>query len=245
MSEEEKKSTRREFLKKAAPLTGAALFGGAALAGCAGPAGAVGPIGPAGPTGPVGPEGPQGEQGPIGPQGPQGEKGATGAAGANAFQLPISVPLSKGVLLVNEKICGGCGLCGIHCTLNKDGVNAPDIARIQVDSFRFEEWDNKAKPCLQCVDPQCMRYCPTGALKVDETTGARIIDDKFCIGCQECIKHCVYDPPRIRYDAVKQKATKCDLCGGDPECVKICPRGALSYYTDPDGVRTGYAGGEL
>ena len=26
---------------------------------------------------------------------------------------------------------------------------------------------------------------------------------------------------------------KCDLCGGDPKCVKYCPGGALSFE-DPD-----------
>jgi len=231
MLEEEKKNSRREFLKKATPLAGVVLAGGAALAGCAGSTGAIGPTGE---TGPIGPTGPQGEKG------DKGDRGPAGAAGANAFKLPISAPLSKGVLLVNEKLCGGCGLCSVHCTLHNDGVAALDIARIQVDNNRFEEWDIAAKPCFQCVSPECMRYCPTGAIKVDEVTGARVIDEALCIGCQECIKHCPYNPPRIRYDNVKKRATKCNLCGGDPACVKICPRGALTYHVDPNGVISGY-----
>jgi Fe-S-cluster-containing dehydrogenase component len=235
---EKEELSRRQFISKAGLVAGGAFLGatGAALTGC----GKSETITVTGPQGPQGPPGPQGEKG---EKGDKGDPGATGAPGANAYKLPISVAPSKGVLVVNEKICAGCGLCGIHCTLNKDGVNAPDIARIQVpDSFRFEVWDNKAKPCLQCVDPQCMRYCPVGAITVDATTGARVINEAFCIGCQECIKHCPFTPPRIRYDAVKKKSTKCDLCGGDPACVKICPRGALTYYTDPEGVVSGYTG---
>ncbi len=174
----------------------------------------------------------------------KGKTGSPGARGRKGFALPLSVAPSKGVLLVNDKMCAGCSICVFTCTLYNDGVAAPDIARIQVDNKRYEEWDNTAKPCLQCVAPECMRYCPTNAIKVDEITGARVIDEKRCIGCQECIKHCPYDPPRIRYDEVKKKATKCNLCNGDPQCVKMCPFGALTYYTDPNGVNTGYMGGK-
>jgi carbon-monoxide dehydrogenase iron sulfur subunit len=33
----------------------------------------------------------------------------------------------------------------------------------------------------------------------------------------------------IEVDPVKHTAFKCDLCGGDPECVKICLAEALIY----------------
>jgi Fe-S-cluster-containing dehydrogenase component len=165
-----------------------------------------------------------------------------GAQGIKTFALPIKVPLSKGVLLVNDKMCAGCSSCVFACSLSREGVAAPTIARIRVDNTRYEEWDNTAKPCLQCSSPECMRYCPVGALHVDEVTGARVINQDLCIGCQECIKHCMFSPPRIRYDEIKMKATKCDLCGGDPECVKSCPFGALTYYSNPEGVESGYSG---
>ena len=31
------------------------------------------------------------------------------------------------------------------------------------------------------------------------------------------------------YNPDTHKAFKCDLCGGDPACVKSCPTGALEY----------------
>lgn len=31
----------------------------------------------------------------------------------------------------------------------------------------------------------------------------------------------------------KNVAIKCDLCGGDPECMKHCPEGALVYGMTP------------
>lgn len=165
------------------------------------------------------------------------------AMARKSFALPISVPRSKGVLLVNEKMCAGCSSCVFACVLSHEGVAAPNLSRIKVDNIRYEEWDNLAKPCLQCVDPQCMRYCPCNAIYVDKVTGARVIDQERCIGCQECMKHCPYNPPRIAYNKITMKALKCDLCGGDPQCVKSCPFGALTYFTDPDGVVTGYIEG--
>lgn len=165
------------------------------------------------------------------------------ASAKKSFALPIKVPLSKGVLLVNEKMCAGCSSCVFACCLSHEGVAQPTLSRIKVDNIRYEDWDNLAKPCLQCVDPQCMRYCPCNAIYVDKKTGARVINQELCIGCQECMKHCPYDPPRIAYNKVTMKAVKCDLCGGDPECVKSCPFGALTYYSDPDGVITGYIEG--
>lgn len=170
-------------------------------------------------------------------------KRPTSAMAKKSFALPIRVPRTKGVLLVNEKMCAGCSSCVFACCLTHEGVAAPNLSRIKVDNIRFNEWDNLAKPCLQCEDPQCMRYCPCNAIYVDKVTGARVINEELCIGCQECIRHCPYDPPRIAYDKTKMKAIKCDLCGGDPECVKSCPFGALTYFTDPEGVVTGYIEG--
>ena len=165
------------------------------------------------------------------------------ASSKKSFALPIKVPRTKGVLLLNEKMCAGCSSCAFACSLTHEGFAAPHLSRIKVDNIRYAEWDNLAKPCLQCEDPLCMRYCPCNAIYVDKKTGARVIDEKLCIGCQECMHHCPFDPPRIVYNKEKMKAYKCDLCGGDPECVKSCPFGALTYFTDPEGVVTGYIEG--
>jgi Fe-S-cluster-containing dehydrogenase component len=130
--------------------------------------------------------------------------------------------------------------CVHACSLTKEGVCSHELARIQMAEGTNYCFDNAAKPCLQCVDPQCMRSCPTGAIRVDAATGGRIIVEKSCMGCQNCIQNCPYTPPRIRFNKAKKKAVKCDLCGGDPACVKACPQGALTYFTDPQGIQTGY-----
>ena len=68
---EQKRATRREFIKGAA-VGAAAVAGAGALASCAGPQGGVGPQGPAGTAGLAGPAGPAGPAGIAGPAGPAG-----------------------------------------------------------------------------------------------------------------------------------------------------------------------------
>lgn len=70
-----------------------------------------------------------------------------------------------------------------------------------------------------------MTVCPVDAIVRDETTGAVVIDEGKCTGCGICSEYCFLGV--IRVEAEKRKAVKCDLCGGDPVCVKECPAGAL------------------
>jgi Fe-S-cluster-containing hydrogenase component 2 len=52
---------------------------------------------------------------------------------------------------------------------------------------------------------------------------------------------CVISCPlgAIEVDPVKHTAFKCDLCGGDPECEKICLAEALTYV---DKAKVGFTG---
>ena len=147
---------------------------------------------------------------------------------------------AKGVLKVDEELCAGCMQCMHTCSLVNFGVSSHELARIQMAAVTKYEFDAYAQPCLQCVDPLCLLNCPIDAITVDEITGARVVNEDICDGCQICIQSCPYNPPRIRYDYLKEKASKCDLCNGEPSCVKACPTGALTYLTNPNGVITGY-----
>ena len=140
-----------------------------------------------------------------------------------------TVAPSKGNIAVNTDICAGCRTCEAVCSLFKEGISNPELARIHVFKDELDGYRCEPLPCRQCVRPECLFVCPTGALHVDALTGARVIDEKTCDGCQLCIKACVYTPPRIRFHAQKNVCFKCDLCGGNPQCVKFCPTGAITY----------------
>jgi Fe-S-cluster-containing hydrogenase component 2 len=58
-----------------------------------------------------------------------------------------------------------------------------------------------------------------------------IIEEEKCNGCMTCVNECPFQG--ITYDKVNKKAIKCDLCGGDPMCVKVCQPGALVAF-EPD-----------
>lgn len=79
--------------------------------------------------------------------------------------------------------------------------------------------------CEMC-EGHCMHMCPDEAIHYDAELGMPIIDEEKCTGCMKCVKECPFQG--INYDKLNQKALKCDLCGGDPICVKVCQPKALT-----------------
>ena len=147
-------------------------------------------------------------------------------------EAPLTLQKSMGYVSYDSAQCAGCYTCMAVCSLFHEGAVAPELARIQIVAPVMEIFQVQGYTCKQCEGPSCLYACPTGALHVDAKTGARVIDQEKCIGCQRCIKACPqYPNSLIRFDAVKMKALKCDLCGGDPLCVKFCPKSSSVYST--------------
>jgi Fe-S-cluster-containing dehydrogenase component len=136
---------------------------------------------------------------------------------------------AKAHIEVDSTICAGCRNCIMACSLRNEKVLNGELSRTQLKRDVLGGAIAEPLPCKQCDGPECLRACPTGALHVDENTGARAINTEVCIGCQSCVKACIATPPRVRYNAVTNKSFKCDLCGGEPQCVRFCPSGALKY----------------
>jgi len=77
--------------------------------------------------------------------------------------------------------------------------------------------------CTQCDDAPCVSSCPVTALSVSKETGAILVDQDKCTACGQCIDAC---PGRIPFlHPAHGKAVICDLCNGDPQCVKVCHDG--------------------
>lgn len=95
--------------------------------------------------------------------------------------------------------------------------------------------------CRQCPHPvPCATACPQDAIRADQTTGARVVDQAACIGCRLCQRACPWD--MIVFDEVRQQASKCFLCDGKPKCVEACPAEALHYAPWRDFTREGAKG---
>ena len=114
--------------------------------------------------------------------------------------------------------CSGCRRCEIACTLHHEDWIWPEASRIRV----FMPFPGVEVPhfCAQCEDYPCVDSCKFDALSVDEDTSAVIVDREACTSCSLCIKACPGQVPFLHPG--DNKAVICDLCEGDPECVKVC-----------------------
>ena len=141
-------------------------------------------------------------------------------------EVPVELQQAVGYIAYNPENCAGCRTCMAVCSLYHEGSVWPDLARIQVIAPVLKIFETEAYTCKQCEGPECLYACPVeGALYIDATTGARVIDPEKCIGCKLCMEACPqYPNTPIRYDAQREICVKCDLCGGDPLCVKFCPK---------------------
>ncbi len=163
----------------------------------------------------------------------------------------MAISVSEGYLLVDIKKCQGCASCMLACSLVHEGVESLSLSRIQIMQNSFESFpdDLTIEQCRQCVDPPCVKECPTSALKANAKYGnVRMVDKEKCIGCGTCYDVCPYTPSRPVVVADKDydgevKSRKCDLCantpfhwdeaGGGPDekqaCVEVCPVGAIKF----------------
>lgn len=120
--------------------------------------------------------------------------------------------------------CVGCRLCEMFCSLAHEGECSTVKSRIKI--HRDEEFGNNVVSlCLHCAGAYCLESCAYEALSRDEKTGAIVVDDQACTSCEACLSACPVGA--ISLNPGKDVVLKCDLCGGDPECVKICYRQAL------------------
>jgi Fe-S-cluster-containing hydrogenase component 2 len=114
--------------------------------------------------------------------------------------------------------CSGCRLCEIACSLKHEGRIWPEASRVRV--FMLVPGVEVPHLCVQCYDYPCVAACPFEALSADEATGAVRVDAEACTACGVCIDACPGRVPHLHPNG--EHIVICDLCGGDPECVRVC-----------------------
>ena len=150
------------------------------------------------------------------------------------------------MILVDFNKCTGCRTCETVCAQYNHktvvdgeellGLGNPYLANIRVYSFNPDA--DVPIVCVMCQDNPCIEACPVEpdeqgrkALYRDPETLAIKADPDRCIACGACAEACKTERvgaiiPNRETDMPERM---CTLCDGDPQCVKYCPYGALSY----------------
>lgn len=130
--------------------------------------------------------------------------------------------------------CVGCRCCEVAC--NEQNNNPVDIKWRRVGEMEGGEFPVftqlfNSMSCNHCIDPECLKGCPTNSyIKIDKT-GIVVHEDDTCIGCQYCTWNCPYEVPTFHEE--RKIVTKCHMCherldvGQTPACVQACPSGAI------------------
>lgn len=141
--------------------------------------------------------------------------------------------MSKKVIAIKQENCTGCGMCELACSSIKEGEFNPELSRIHVIHDHFNGW-SAPSVCLQCEDPMCMRVCPEEAISKTVTKAGDpvvTVDYNSCTGCQRCVAACPFGAIEFHKSS---RAVKCDLCNGDPQCVRFCFYDALHFIEISD-----------
>jgi anaerobic carbon-monoxide dehydrogenase iron sulfur subunit len=132
----------------------------------------------------------------------------------------------EGIIAVNPERCTNCKVCEFVCSVRHDGKASVLNSRIRIQAWK-DVGAYFPVVCQNCEKPACIEICPTKARIRVEKTGAVITNTDICVGCKSCIYACPFAAPSINPDS--GKTMTCDLCDGDPLCVRFCVYRAISY----------------
>jgi len=135
--------------------------------------------------------------------------------------------MSKRLAVIPE-LCSGCRICELKCAIVHFGVNNPKKSAVRVLVTYPQPVVRIPIVCSQCKIPVCADACPVGALK--RIDGVVQLCPDECISCAKCIEACPFGAIYAHADV--NHPIKCDLCNGEPECVKVCPKEAIRFIPE-------------
>ena len=134
-------------------------------------------------------------------------------------------------LYIDYQKCTGCRLCELVCAVFHDGISNPARSRIKVMKWEAEGL-YIPMTCQQCQDAPCLNVCPVKAISRDEELGRVFVDYDVCIGCRSCVAVCPFGA--MNFNIRDKQVFKCDLCDGEPQCVRFCEEKAIDYLEMDD-----------
>ena len=167
--------------------------------------------------------------------------------GSYGFHIETSrtKSLLKSIVIDFNK-CTGCRTCEIFCassnhTVEINGEKLSDLGNPFLSNIRVSHFNPDVdipNVCQLCPDSPCIEVCP---VKPDPITGRKALyrdkklntimnDTQRCIACMSCAEACKTERKAVIIpNPITHKPERiCTMCGGDPQCVKHCPFGAIS-----------------
>lgn len=118
---------------------------------------------------------------------------------------------------VDKSKCTGCLICEVTCSLMHTGQVQREASAIRVKLGHLDHELHQPVTCRQCKKMMCMK-------SEKKETDDHLKQSFFWEGDHRKKEDCAFGS----LFAFGDKLIHCNLCGGEPECVKSCPTGALS-----------------
>jgi Fe-S-cluster-containing dehydrogenase component len=168
------------------------------------------------------------------------------------------IPGRKFVMVIDLAKCKNARKCVEACQKGHHLPKSQEFMKV----YLLQDSDKSApywfpKPCFHCDNPLCVSVCPVGAT-YKRTDGIVLIDNERCIGCKFCMTGCPYSTRVFAWKHYKEyeedkepyspeasspgkegTVSKCDFCpdliriGKLPYCAQNCPMGVI-YFGDID-----------
>ncbi len=140
----------------------------------------------------------------------------------------------KKKLFVDREKCYACKECTAKCSYFYHPANNGIISLLELIT--------RSQTCRKCEEAPCVKACPNEALE-KQPDGSLKRYSMRCTSCKTCALACPFGT--IYPELLPYLASQCDYClgtptlsasggggikeGGDPECVKSCPEGAVRF----------------
>jgi CRP-like cAMP-binding protein/Na+-translocating ferredoxin:NAD+ oxidoreductase RNF subunit RnfB len=116
-----------------------------------------------------------------------------------ADMLRLGAAFASSALVINLDVCTRCGACSAACheLYGNSRLTRRGATFVLPDTHQTLLMPNS---CWHCKDPECMKGCPTDALRRGPTGEIHVLVDR-CIGCKICANNCPWgnitmaDPP--------------------------------------------------
>jgi len=114
---------------------------------------------------------------------------------------------------VNKDRCSGCHLCEMVCSLFHLRIINTEKSAIRIRKDDLDTSLNTPMLCRQCKKMKCL----------NEEKGMGVQEKKRFIWNRTRAERCPFNALFV----FGEEAFHCDLCGGDPQCVRFCTPGAI------------------